>query len=140
MSGSEFDGVAHRERYARETTERLVRIAFLEADDYVAEAVALAREELRRRGIDDHDHEEVQAEVEVRTREVEAGGVPLEFWLKIVCAVEAGFISIMIGVHYHQQGRRRAARDAWHFIAYGWATRVGLLVLMALVHSLLRAR
>ena len=130
----DFDADAARQRYAVEETDELVRIAYVQRDNYVPEAVAIAKEELARRGIASGQDEQVAVSVQAIEKEDavrrDIANQPLGIGYKIVCFIFADIVAIVIAVLHYQSGKRRAAREAWKWIGFGWIFRLAIFLLI----------
>ena len=133
---ADFDADAARERYAEEETEELVKIAYLNTDRYVVDAVALAKAELARRGIKGYEDQRVENSVRTIQQEYEARrkveNLSLGAGYKVVCFIFADIIAAIIAIVHYQSGKRRAAREAWKWIGYGWLFRVAIFLVIML--------
>lgn len=120
------------ERYADETDEALIRIAFAQADSYREEAIELARAELERRGVE-REHPSVAQEQSVVESEaqdkVRRLDTPLGGGYVVICFVFADIFAIIIALVHSGAGKKRAAREAWKWMAYGWVARFVILTI-----------
>src|SRR5262245_2128931 len=125
---SSFDAAEAAKRYAQQETEELIRIAFVESDGYLPEAVALAKEELQRRGVDsgvDARVEAVRQEEVVRQKEAD---MRLSLTLKILCVVLPIIVGAIVAVHQKGRGKGRASRQAWAFTGCGFLLRTAIVI------------
>ncbi len=128
-----FDPIAIMERYADETDEALIRIAFAEADSYREEAIELARAELRRRGVEQEhpsvarEQLAVDSEAQDKARLLDA---PLGGGYVVICFVFADIFAVIIALIHSGAGKKRAAREAWKWMAYGWVARIALIAVV----------
>lgn len=107
---------AIRRRFAQLEDDELLRVAHADDSEYIAEVVALAREELERRGVD-YAEPERKAEVAqalVREREYKRthDDKPLGWFGRIGCAIAGIIVSLIVAAVLMSNGRRRAAQDA----------------------------
>ncbi len=128
-----FDIDSARAVYENKETEDLVRIAFLNDDDFRSEAVELARSELASRGIHSADDTAVEQERSVLSAETaqaeDLAHQPLGPGLKIVCLIFAGFaVAVIIAVSKRAAGKIRASNQAWWCFAVGVAWKASLII------------
>ena len=120
-----------KRRYAQFEDEELVRIAFIAPDDFVDEAVQLAKEELVRRGINGQDHPLARtAEKTLQRRSAEEAAVasrPANKFLLVVSFLFADVIAIIAALWYSANGRKRAATQVWKAFGLGWSFRLVLI-------------
>ncbi len=116
-----------RQRYKELDAKALVRIVYAEPGDYRPEAVAVASEELVRRGIRADSDEQLQEYVRKAKRQrQEFEEQPLPVWLKVICFVFCGVPGIAIAIHQSTRRGERRGREAWAWVGYGWLCRVGI--------------
>jgi hypothetical protein len=129
---TQFDIDAARERYQSEESDALIRIAYAKSDEFVPEAVTLAREILRERGVEGPDNELVAitgAQVAKQdTERVERANTPLSWGYKVLCFIFADLFAILVALFHSANGWKRASREAWKWMGYGWVLRVVVIV------------
>jgi hypothetical protein len=130
-----FNVDAARIRYSAEDDDELVRIAYVDSDNFVPEAITLAKEELARRGVYQENDERVNLSKQRLQKQAEnkkrLANEPLSLPLKLICFLLADVVAIIIALTKSQSGKKRASREAWKFIAYGWLFRIALSVFVA---------
>ncbi len=125
---SSFDAAAAARRYAEEETDELIRIAFLESREYLPAAVALAREELKRRGVEGGADTRVEVAREAHAVQEKVADAPLAGGLKVVCFVLPLAVGVIIALVHDNRGKKRASRQAWACTGWGWLARTTLIV------------
>jgi len=123
-----FDPTELAHRYAREETEELIRIAFVRSSEYVAEAVAVAREELRRRGVEGGSDDRITVVREEEAERQKVADEPLDLGVKIVCFLLPSAVGAICALSHSNQGKTRAAADAWTCTGLGFLVRTALLI------------
>lgn len=68
------------------------------------------------------------AKVEV-ARKNEVADLPLGTGYAIACFLLADLIGVIIAMVHSANGKKRASREAWRFIGYGWILRIAVIVL-----------
>jgi hypothetical protein len=128
---SAIDVEETKRRYAHSEDAELVRITFVNPDDFVDEAVELAKEELARRGIEGQDHPLAkEAEKKLRLQNAEeavVASLPANKFLLAVCFVFADLVAIIAALMYHSNGRKRASKQVWKAFGLGWVLRLVLI-------------
>lgn len=126
-----FDPEVAQRRFAESSDEELVRIAYVDGDSYVPEALVLAKEELRLRGIDGASHPAAVAArrvVEATKLEAKAKSeLPANGIILLLSFVFADLIAIVAAILYSTNGRARAATAVWKAFALGWLARIVLV-------------
>ena len=125
MSGFDLDSA--RVAYSEKDTDELIRIAYFE-DDYLVEAIEIAREELKHRGIIDINDKRV-TKIEAVIREEQAvrerlAKEPLQLGWKIYCFLIADLIAIIVIIVKSSSGKERASKEALQYFLYGWLFRI----------------
>ncbi len=115
--------------------DELIQIAYTKSENYLPEAVAIAREELARRGF---AHVPEAALVE-RGQQFEAEqraikDIPLAMGWKLVMAVGPWLICLIAYFVLSTTGRRRAASDAGWWIVYGVMVKTVLIAILVVVY------
>jgi hypothetical protein len=123
-----FDPAELARRYAEQETDELLRIGYAQSDEYLPEAVALARAELRRRGVEGEADERVAVAREDEAARRQLAEEPLDFGVKVVCFVMPFIVGWICSRQYAEQGKRRAAEQAWACTLAGWVTRTALII------------
>ena len=137
MSAPAFDAEALRRSYRAMPRDELLVIVSTEAHEYEAEAVEIARAELRERGADDAQLEEAVRDLKARRfDELMAAGRPPEAklprWMFWVCLIESSTISLFIIIYLGSKGRGRAFQGALAAISIGWVIKFCLTVAVRL--------
>jgi hypothetical protein len=114
--------------YGQEETDELVRIAYVEGGDYLPEAVALAREELQRRGVAAATlAERIEVVREERAARQKVAEKPLGPGVKAVCFLFPAAVGGICAMWHARMGKARAARQALAFTGLGFLARTALL-------------
>ena len=123
-----FDTESAKEAYAEKETEDLINIAFLDNEEFLPEAINIARVELNSRGITSPDHELVlkaRDEFGKQTEEDEKlSNEKLHAGWKMYCFLIGDLIAIIVAMVKWANGKKRASRDAVKMIAIGWLVKV----------------
>jgi len=127
-----FDAESAALRFKDAETEELVRIVFVDHQTYLADAVALARSELNRRGIEEQSDPAAVVALsnvysEIAAREDVANLPANPIWL-VVCFILADIVAIVTALIYSVNGRKRAAMQTWKALGYGWLARIVLVI------------
>lgn len=128
---SSFNSTEAMRRNAERETDELIRVAYFQSDEYLPEAVALAKEELRRRGVEGIADERV----EVVREEEAAKEKPLALSLKIVCFVLPLIVGIIVALRQNDRGKKLASKQAWISTALGWLTRTAIIIFAIIMAS-----
>src|SRR5262249_29183802 len=131
-----FDSAALARRYAQEETDELVRIAYVESDEYLPEAVALAREELGRRGVAATLAQRVEVVREDKAARQNLADEPLDGGTKTFCFVLPSLVGAIIALVQDNRGRQRASRQAWAWTGLGFLMRTALVVGVIVIETL----
>lgn len=122
-----FDAELARERFADAEVEELVRIAYVDSESFVAEAVELAKAELLGRGIDGQAHpiaRKAARAVQADAREIqEIAEKPANGFVLVASFILADIVAIVAALLYSGNGRVRAAAEVWKAFAFGWMAR-----------------
>lgn len=126
---------AIRRRFAQLEDGELLRVAHADESEYIVEVVALAREELERRGVD-YAEPERKAEVAralVREREHKRthDDKPLGWFGRIGCAVAGIIVSLIVAAVMMSNGRSRAAQDAIAACVLGMLAKLLIIGLLS---------
>lgn len=129
------DLAAIRRKFEQTDDNGLLRVAHAGEEDYIPEVVALARDELDRRGVDYAKPEIETAIVQTLAREREEkrahSGAGLSPFGCIGCAIAGVLISLIVAAVMMSSGRRRAAQDAIFWCMCGMAAKLALVGLVA---------
>lgn len=123
-----FDAAELARRYAEEETDELIRIGYAQSDEYLPEGVALARAELRRRGVEGDADERVAVAREDEAARRKLAEEPLDFGVKVVCFLLPFIVGLICARSFDADGKRRAAEEARACTLAGWATRTAIIV------------
>jgi hypothetical protein len=127
-TNSDLDLQGLRERYAHLSTEELLRVIHA-PQDYRQEAIQVAKGILAQRQPQDLDAlttaviADLSQEQEVRHGLAEE---PLGPLAKGLCFVFCGIPGIAFAAYQGSKGKARRSREAWTWVGFGWAARVGL--------------
>jgi hypothetical protein len=101
------------------------------ADDYLPEALAAAKEELRKRNLPPEHTARLQIIVESEKAEQRAKAeIPLSWPMRIlVFFLCAGLVTILLAVYYDSKGFKRKARDCWVMMGFSAVAHVLLALL-----------
>jgi hypothetical protein len=101
---------------------------------FVDEAVSIARDELKLRGIDGAEHplargaaNAIHARLEAQANVASQPANPV--WLA-VCFVLADIVAIVTALMYSAAGRKKASLQVWKAFGYGWLARIVVIVLI----------
>jgi len=103
-------------------------------DDYLPEALAAAREELRKRNLPAERVAQLEAVAQTHkaaedTKAGERLGWPMRILIFFLCA---GFAGVLLAVYYDSKGFKRKASDCWITLGVSIAAHVLLGGLLAL--------
>jgi predicted cobalt transporter CbtA len=122
-----FDADLARERFAEANVEELVRVAYVDSESFVVEAVELAKAELLNRGIDGQAHPDARKaarDVKAQALEVqETAEKPANGFVLVFSFFLADIFAIAAALLYSGNGRVRAAAEVWKAFAFGWLAR-----------------
>lgn len=131
------DLAAIRRKFEQSDDNDLLRVAHAGEEDYIPEVVALARDELDRRGVDYAKPEVEAGIVETLAREREEkrthAGSGLSPIGCVGCAIAGILISLIVAAVMMSNGRKRAAQDAIFWCMCGMAVKLALAGLAAVL-------
>jgi hypothetical protein len=126
-----FDPAVARRRFENEQTQELVRLAYVNADELLEEALALVKAELLRRGVDGEEHPlAVEAKNAVEARQLASetrAQKPAHVVVLLLSFVFADIFAVVAALLYQVSGRPRAAISVWKAFALGWIARILLI-------------
>ena len=124
------DLAAIRRKFEQTDDNGLFRVAYAGEEEYIPEVVALARDELDRRGVDyanpEMETEIVQTLAREREEKSAHSGTGLSTLGCIGCAIAGVLISLIVAAVMMSSGRNRAAQDAIFWCMCGMAVKLAL--------------
>ena len=124
-----FDAASAIQRYQLLDDTALIRIVH-GPSAYAPEAIALARDELSRRGISDNDPVVASTQASDAAAAVDDKNKPLHGALKALCFLLTPIPAIVIAIWQFAAGRKRAAKDAIAWMFFGLVTWVALRAIL----------
>ncbi len=129
------DLAAIRRKFEQTDDKGLLRVAHAGEEDYIPEVVALARDELDRRGVDyvnlEIETEIVQALAREREEKRAHSRAGLSLFGCVGCAIAGVLISLIVAAVMMSSGRTRAAQDAIFWCMGGVAAKLAMIGLIA---------
>ena len=122
-----FNVEVARARYRESEVDDLVRIAFVESEDFTPEAVSLARAELSSRGVDGPNHPLASSAAAVLQDKTEARAshsqLPANPLVLVLSFIFADIFAIVAALLYSSAGRTKATTQTWKAFGFGWIAR-----------------
>ena len=119
-----------KKKYQEFETEELIRIAYVDTEDYQPEAVEIAKSEIKKRGISSDELQILIAKISEKLQKDAKLVIekPLTVGWKIFCLIFP-IIALLIIILIPENWIQRR-KDAWRWLLYGFFLRIGIILFL----------